>query len=150
MNWDHAAHVVRDVFGNRGFTIYYGEDPEFTETLRTSTHGIGAFLMHSNVEKRFHFDYERYWCIGTNMFFDADTCDFLISFDYDPVFHGSPFGIPPYIDRLMKREGLIFLVNPGRWAEYLGDMFILRKDLQAEVKRYSMFKNENVLVYEKV
>jgi hypothetical protein len=42
------------------------------------------------------------------------------------------------------------VVNPGVWANDLGKYLTINAQVETEIKRYSMFKNENVLVYENI
>jgi hypothetical protein len=50
----------------------------------------------------------------------------------------------------MLPGGIVFIVNHDGWAEKLSDFLLARPDLEKEVKRYSLFKREDVRVYENI
>jgi hypothetical protein len=54
------------------------------------------------------------------------------------------------IKETMLPGGIVFIVNHDGWAEKLSDFLLVRSDLEKEVKRYSLFKGEDVRVYENI
>lgn len=152
MNWDYAAHIIRDVFPQRVFTTLYGRSKELIDVLHTPEHSIGAFLLHTERQKYFSNDYCKYWEAGVNgMHFGESICDLFISFNYDPeLLNGDTNMVARQIKNFLKSGGFAMLVNPGVWANDLGKYLIFNAQVETEIKRYSMFKNQNVLVYENI
>ena len=54
------------------------------------------------------------------------------------------------VKNFLKPGGFAMIVNPGIWANDLGNYLTTNEQVKTEIKRYSMFKNKNVLVYENI
>ena len=54
------------------------------------------------------------------------------------------------IKNFLKPGGFAMVVNPGVWANDLGKYLTINAQMLTNIKRYSMFKNQNVLVYENI
>lgn len=92
------------------------------------------------------------WAIEMNdTFFGHDYCDLFMSINYNPwLFYRNYDFIADNLRNFMKKNGLIFLVNPGDWAKDLGNKFPLREDLIMEARRYYLLNNQKVLIYENI
>lgn len=164
MIYDHFAHIIRDLFPGRENVIYYGEDINFLETFHKPEHCIGAYLVHSNPEDNWSLSGEKRklknvdpdmckgWAIEFNdAFFGHDFCDLLFSVNYEPwMLHQNFDFVAENIKKLMNKNGIVFVINPGNWATSLNKFFTLREDLITEAKRFSLIKNETVLIYENI
>lgn len=152
MNWDYVAHIIRDIFPQRTFTVIYGRNKELLDVFRTSKHGIGAFMLHTEREKYFSNDYCKYWEAGVdNIYFGESVCDLFISLDYDPkILNEETDLLAKQVKNFLKPGGFAMIVNPGIWANDLGNYLTTNEQVKTEIKRYSMFKNKNVLVYENI
>lgn len=152
MNYNYLAHIIRDTFSNTGFTIYYGLDKGFVNTLRSNEHSIGAFQMHSEHSAVDLDNDSYYWYAGVNgMFFDDSSCDLFISFNYNPyvnIHHMS--NAMKSISNVMKPGGLVFLFDKGEMFNEIPDTFINRWDLVKELKRYKILADKEVFVYESI
>jgi hypothetical protein len=157
------AHIIRDIFTNRDNTIVFGECPELLECLYSPAHSIGAYMLHTNQSNNWKpkhlYDGLKYaptdaiksWYIKENdSFFGANFCDLFISINYQVEDIGDPLKIVGNIKKVMKPNSIGFIVNPGSWASEVENFNVVRYDLIKEVKRYSMFRNEKVLVYENI
>lgn len=164
MIYDHFAHIIRDLFPDKKNIIYYGEDTKFLEVFHKPEHGLGVFLVHSNPEddwslsdqkKNLELEYQdmcKAWVIEFNdSFFGDSYCDLLFSINYEPWMLYKNFDfVAENIKKLMNKNGIIFAINPGDWATSLDKFFVLREDLITEAKRFSLIKNETILVYENI
>jgi hypothetical protein len=84
-------------------------------------------------------------------FFGSDFCDLFVSFKENSVFPiGTEGSKTVNLYPFMESGGLVFLVNPDTWAYNMESAFERRDDYIKEIKSYSMFKDERVLVYEKL
>jgi len=152
MNNSFVLDIIRDVFGRKVSPILYGRDVELLETFYSDRHSMGATLAYSDdpsilnqantafmdVDKEISPDYYSHY-------------DSLFSFNYKYKLD------PPYCDRVSKMFKLllvekadIFLVNPGTWSYCFDDYFLRCIDKEREVKKFSLFKNEKVFVYENI
>lgn len=151
MNNDFIAHVIRDVFAKKNFTVIYAESQDLRTTLSKSEHGIGAYQFHtersSNIKDSFYY---KFWEIGINdPYISYGETDLFISINYNPtVYPIDKSSIGLQLKKLLKKGGKVMLVNPGSWSEKIDLFMDLDNNSIKEIKRYSMFKNENVLVYE--
>ena len=152
MDSNFIAHIIRDIFPNTADTTLYGNHEHLMGVLHTPEHGIGAYLLHTERDKINENSPYKFWEIGINhMYFSDDTCDLFISFDYNPQLFNEDISVPAQqIKDYLKPGGLCFLVNPGYWANCLNEVMPRNNDIENEIKRYSMFKNQNVLVYENI
>lgn len=142
------AHMIRDVFGRPKTCIYYGESGALVELLNGLEHGIQTFQLYTNPDisiKEAH-----HWEVAINdSFYGYDYCELFISCNYNPtVMYGSPTDVAIQLSRLMKHNGLVFLVNPGAWADDLHGFMPSRQDLVDELKSYHLLKDQNVKVYQ--
>lgn len=152
MNWDYVAHIIRDVFRETTFTIIYGRNKEMIDVLRTPKHGIGAFMLHTEREKYISNDWCKYWEAGVDgMYFGESVCDLFISINYDPKILDNDYeNVANVIQKVLKPGGFALLVNPGIWAAAVGGSLLQNTSLENEIKRYSIFKDEDVRVYENI
>jgi hypothetical protein len=152
MNWHYVAHAIRDIFVEKTFTTIYGPNVKLAETLRTSEHGIGAFILVTQAEGVELPDYSWPWEAGVdNIFFGEDKCDLFLSFNYDTNLLNDNYDLlAQQLKSFLKINGMVFLVNPGKWANGLGEWLSRRPDLEKEIRRYSMFRDEDILVYENI
>jgi len=154
MNWSFIAHTVRDVFPKPISPIIYGNDASCLDVFWSPQHSMGLNIIYSdNFEiypAKEHYGNVFPWALdqgGTT--YGPGYCDLFMSFDYTPAkSEGREVEMAREIHKLMKRGGFIFLSNPGPWADVFYGRLNLRQDLVDEIKRYSMFKNEKVFVYE--
>jgi len=153
MNWNHVAHIIRDIFKNNSFTVCYQENMDLANTLYTAEHGIGAMRLWSALEAPLeNSENNYYWPAGLNpMLFSDDCVDLFISINYDPeIFNNNYDQVAEEIKRVLKPGGFVFVVDPGTWASHLATKLIPDTQIEKEIKRYSMFKNESVYVYENI
>ena len=153
MNWNHVAHIIRDVFKNTSFTVCYQGDTDLSDTLYTNEHGIGAIRLWSALEAPLeNSENNYYWPAGLNPMLFSDGClDLFISIGYDPeVFNNDYQHVAEEIKRVLKPGGFAFVVNPGTWASHLATKLMPDIQIEKEIKRYSLFKNEDVYVYENI
>lgn len=152
MNNNFICHIIRDLFVEKTFTVLYGRKKNLLNTMRTAEHGIGAFVLHTEREKYFSNDQCKYWEAGVDsIYFGESICDLFVSFNYDPeLLNGDTNMVATQIKNFLKPNGFVFLVNPGVWAVDLAKHLTRNSYLETEIKRYSMFKHENVLVYENI
>ena len=152
MDWDYVAHIIRDIFPQRIFTTLYGRSQELVDTLRTPEHSIGAFMLHTEREKYISNDWSKYWEAGVDgMHFGESICDLFISFDYDPeLLNGDTDMVAKQIKNFLKPGGFAMVVNPGIWADDLGKHLAINAQVETEIKRYSMFSQQDVSVYENI
>lgn len=152
MDNNFLAHAIRDVFVKTNFTIIYGLDFDLRNTLCSSEHGIGAFILHGDKNFKEEFDYCFLWEAGINHpYFAENSCDLFISIDYDPPIINEWYdNVALQLWSVMKPSGLLFLINPGRWASTLEDFFVVREDLQTELSRFSFLSDKEIFVYENI
>lgn len=157
------SHIIRDIFPYRNNTILFGEYPELLDCLYSPQHSIGAYMLHCNQSNNWKPDHLyrelkyapadaiKGWLIKENdSFFGVDFCDLFISINYKIDDIGDPVRIAKSIKRVMKPNSIGFIVNPGSWASEIANFNRVDYSLMREVKRYSMFRDEKVLVYENI
>ena len=152
MNNHFLAHIIRDVFPKRNFTIIYGEDRGLQEVLATPEHSIGAFQLHTERgPDKDSFEY-RFWEIGLNdPYLDYGDADLFISINYNPsTYDSNTETIAFQIKNLLKPGGKALIINPGNWAKDFKRIFQIDGFATREIMRYSMLQNESVLVYENI
>lgn len=150
MNLEHVGHIIKDVFDPSGAAIVYGPPFDLIEKLREPTFGIETWgLYHSSGETTS--DLAHQWKAGLDpTYFGFDFCNLFLSIGYNPSIPSiRTFPLALQIAQLMKKGGHVLLVNPGTWAKHIPGMLRPRMGLTAEVQSYSMFKNENVMVFQK-
>jgi hypothetical protein len=153
MNNDFIAHVIRDVFSKRNYTVIYGGNEDLKNALSKPEHSIGAYQFHTERDSKLEDSfYYRFWEIGVdNPYINYGETDLFISINYNPtVYQVDKLVIGSQIKKLLKNGGKAMLVNPGTWSEKIDFFMSLDNISIKEIKRYSMFKNENVLVYENI
>lgn len=152
MNKDYLCHIIRDIFQSKNFTVIYGSDYELREKLASSKHSVGAYMLYTSDDKKDIPEYAYHWLAGINHpYFTPGSCDLFISINYDPIIYNELYGnICLQLNSLLKSGGIIFLINPGMWASKIDESFIRRNDIEKELKRYAMLKNEKILVYENI
>lgn len=157
------SHIIRDIFPYRGNTIIFGEYSELLDCFYSPEHSIGAYMLHCNKANGWKPEYLysslkyaphdaiKGWYIQENdSFFGADFCDLFISINYKVDNIGHPIKIAENIKNVMKPNAIGLIVNPGIWASEMMNLNKVNYDLIKEVKRYSIFRNEQVLVYENI
>jgi hypothetical protein len=152
MNNHFLAHIIRDVFPKRNFTIIYGEDRSLQTVLDTPEHSVGAFQLHTKrdqVEDSFEY---RFWEIGLNdPYIGYGEADLFISINYDPsICDTDTEAIAFQVKNLLKLDGKALIVNPGDWAKDFKKIIQIDGFATREIMRYSMLQNESVLVYENI
>lgn len=153
MNWNHVAHIIRDVFKNTSFTVCYQGDTDLSDTLYTNEHGIGAIRLWSALEAPLeNSENNYYWPAGlTPMLFSDGCVDLFISINYDPeIFDDNYDQVAQEIKRVLKPGGFILAMNPGKWASNLESEFTADSQIEKEIKRYSLFNNKDVRIYENI
>lgn len=146
-NNNFVCHVIRDVFPKREFTVVYDRSNDLTEEMHTQKHGIGALRLHSEMYSRENYS----WALGTAGIYFGSVIDLFVSINYDPIhIKDLVLEIAKQLKESMKQGGIVFLVNPGHWADRLGEILLVRSDLEKEVKKYSFLKDEDVRVYENI
>ena len=153
MNWNHVAHIIRDIFKNNSFTVCYQENMNLANILYTAEHGIGAMRLWSALEAPLeNSENNYYWPAGLNPILFSDDCvDLFISINYDPeIFNNNYDQVAQEIKRVLKPGGFILAVNPGKWASNLESEFIADSQIEKEIKRYSLFTDKDVYVYENI
>lgn len=153
MNFQHVAHIIRDVFKETSFTVCYEEEKKLSSILWSSEHGIGAFSLWSGTSAPAQNEDNRYyWPAGMNGMFFGDNCvDLFVSINYNPtLFDENSLQVAEEIKRVLKPKAFIFACNPGLWADNLNKLFFRNKIYEKEIKKYSLFSKENVLVYENI
>jgi hypothetical protein len=148
LNNNFICHIIRDVFPERKFTILYDRTKSLFDEMHTPLHGIGAIRMHS---EHYSTEEQYYWPIGEADTYFGPRADLFISINYNPIYNKNLLvEIARQIKETMLPGGIVFIVNHDGWAEKLSDFLLVRSDLEKEVKRYSLFKGEDVRVYENI
>lgn len=152
MNNSYIAHIVRDIFPIHSACMYYGIDKSFVDTLNTSEHGIGSINFYSSQETVSNLENFTCWNIENSRLHVGDNFfDLFISIQYDPdIDNDSCVVIGSEIKRVLKKNALLLVINCDKISKCFENIFAKRKDIIKEVKRYSILKNENVLVYENI
>jgi hypothetical protein len=152
MNNHFLAHIIRDIFPNRNFTIIYGEDRGLQTVLATAEHSIGAFQLHTERDQdQDSFQY-KFWEIGLDdPYLAYGDADLFISINYNPsTYDTNTETIAFEIKKLLKPGGKALIINPGTWAKDFKKIFQIDGFATKEIMRYSMLQDESVLVYENI
>lgn len=152
INNHFIAHVIRDTFVEKNFTVIYGNDTTLRDTLLLPEHSIGAFQMHSDQGSEIKYDNCEFWNIGLdNPHISYGDVDLFISINYNPELQSiNKDKIATQIKNLLKPKAKILLVNPGNWADNIKQFLCIDLYSTTNVKRYSMFKDQDVVVYENI
>jgi hypothetical protein len=154
MNNHFLAHIIRDVFSSRDFTIIYGQDRGLQTVLASTEHSIGALQLHSERDQdqdQDCFEY-RFWEIGLNdPYLAYGNADLFISINYNPLIYDTDTETIAFqVKNLLKPGGKALMINPGDWAKDFKKIIQIDGFSTKEIMRYSMLQNENVLVYENI
>ena len=85
VNNHFIAHIIRDTFSEKNFTVIYGNDTTLRDTLLLPEHSIGAFQMHSDQGSEIKYDNCEFWNIGLdNPHISYGDVDLFISINYNP------------------------------------------------------------------
>lgn len=152
MDSNFLAHIIRDLFPNRAFTVIYNWDEGLRKELLMPQHSVGAFQLHterSNDEDTFE---RRFWEAGiNNPFIEYGDVDLFISINYDPVVYPNRYmDIALQIMHLLKPGGKALIINPGSWARNIKNVMTIDGITTKEAKRYAMLRDQDVLVYENI
>ena len=122
------------------------------DIFRGSEHSLGFLLLHSDMT--FNSGDSKILppeLRAANLFYGSEYCDLFVHLDEASRYPIGRFDDDSlHVFDLIKRGGFLFLVNPGAWAKPLSARLKLRADLIDEIKRFSMFNDKEVIVYEKV
>lgn len=147
--WDHVTHIVRDTLVSHGAVVYYGDDQEAVNALRSPQHGFEAWRLCTDDEEP-EDEYAFNWLLQHNdSHFGFNHCDLFMSIGYDPFKPSDPVKCAYQVARILKPGGLVLAVATGEWASKLGVVLTGRDDLVAKIKCYSMFANRDVQVYQR-
>jgi hypothetical protein len=151
MNWHYIAHIIRDVFPFQAPVIYYGKDFSILNHFRSQEHGLETFCLTSEIEQiDSKLNNVYYWNSGINFpFFCKHFCNLFISINYNiDKNEEEQAKIVEQLKFMVKKNGKILVCNSGSWANLLDLSLKQDLDLQKEIRRFSIFKNENVKIYE--
>jgi hypothetical protein len=152
MNYDFLAHIIRDLFSNRNFTLIYGADQILRIKLLEPQHSVGAFQLHterSNIEDTFEY---RFWEAGiNNPFVNYGDVDLFISINYKPnLYFDNSMKMGLQVKNLLKPGGKAMVVNPGSWARDLKTLMRVDGVTTREARRYSILRDQDILIYENI
>jgi hypothetical protein len=149
-NWRFFAHILKDVVDPRSPLIYYGDDYDLVPVLRDPEFGVESWHLYYG-EGDSPYEHSFSWLPEINdSYFGHDYCDTFVSVNYaHPINFGSPEQLSHQIYELMKRGGVIVLVNPAFWASGLFDVFSRNYHAEDLFRSYAMLAHEEVVVFEK-
>jgi len=150
MDNNFLSHIIRDLFPKREFTVIYGWDEGLRLEFIKPEHSIGAFQMHTEKTSTEDTFEHSFWEIGINDPYIAygDT-DLIISINYNPHLSTKDLTyVALQFKNLLKVGGKAMLINPGYWSSNLKKVMRIDAITTREAKRYSMLKDEDILVYE--
>jgi len=155
MNNNFLCHIIRDLFINRSNIVIYGDlykSSELRSIMANSEHSMGSFILHTERNSQQHIDGIAYWEIGLNApYMGYNYADLFISVDYNPELSNNNYKfIGEQIRGILRSGGHTFIVNPGKWASCINSYLDLNESLTREAKKYSMFSNEEVFIYENI
>jgi hypothetical protein len=151
MNNNFLIHIIRDVFGAQKSPIVYGRDFDVVTLMKSNEHSMGAVLMYSDFPQ-IRCEHSYYLNIDQeDISYYRDYCDFMLSVNYQYQLE-TPFcdRVAKIFSNIIKKNGKIFLVNPGTWSFCFDDVYERNFQLEREVKRFSLLRNEKVFVYENI
>lgn len=157
INWHFVSHIIRDVFDKPITPAVLTDDASCMFDFRSSEHSLGFIGVSldgfRNTEPRFpiqeqiYFDWDIY---NPRYILGVDHSDFLISIDYSPRVDYKMISLNNLANVLMsfiQNKKPIVLINPGLWADGLNKLPRI-PELENELKRFSLFDNKEVIVYE--
>jgi hypothetical protein len=152
MDNNFLSHIVRDLFLERVSTIIYGWDEGLRVELLKPEHSIGAFQMHTERNNFEDSPEHRFWEIGINdPYIDYGNADLFISINYNPnLFTKDLTYVALQVKKLLKVGGKAILINPGYWSNNIKNLMTIDGITTREAKRYSMLKDEDILIYENI
>lgn len=153
MNWHHVAHIIRDIFPSQSPIVYYGKDFSILNHFRSTEHGLETFCLTSEVEQiDSKLNNVYYWNSGINYpVFGKGFCNLFISINYNiDKNEYQQTEIVKQLKFMVNKGSKILICNPGSWANLFDYCLKQDLDLQKEIKRFSIFKNENIKIYENV
>jgi hypothetical protein len=152
LNNDFILHVIRDVFGTFKSPILYGYDPDLYAQFWSPQHSMGVHMYYSH-DINSPMEKSVFWDIQNESLnpLSFDYSDFFVSINYNLniPFHLSE-SFAGHVRHFLKTGSKCLIVNPGSWADYFDQIMTRCYDIEREVKRFSMFKNQKVFVYENI
>ena len=154
----HTAHALHDILGEDSEKnwIYYNNDFSLVEELRSPTHGIESWALHSTIKdkKEVEESFHHYWEIGiNNSYFNKNWCDIFFSFDYQDIYlnpRATPKDICMAIYHLLAPGGKFVYYNLAiPQLDLLCRKLTPRYDIVKEFRRYSLFDDKEVGVFQK-
>lgn len=149
--WYFIAHILKDIFNPQDNIIIYDSPKEIEvgiETFHSSEFGIETWGLHSDYGYLDHPKYH-FWLSGiNNTFYGEEFAELFFSWGYSPGTHDT-MNTALQTRHLMRPDGFVVLVNPGGWANDLSLPMRRRRDLAGKLKRYNLFLNEDVRVYQR-
>lgn len=149
-NYEFVGHIIKDVFDPQSPVVVYGTQFDLVDTLRLHPEfGVETWGLQTTDKK--NRDHIYYWNAPyDDTHFGRNYAELIVSLDYkyniEDQFKDS---MAVRVHHLLKDDHILFLVDPGNWADSIHKIFSRRYDLEAEVKQYSMFTRQNVFVYQK-
>lgn len=142
INKYHLAHVIEDVFNPPNAVVVYEQGDELISTLRSPEFSIEAWELAST------------WAIGINdTNYGFNFCKLLLTIDYSPKLTRDSADAALAVYQLMQRDGLVCILHNAKWSygwmKKLNLYLRERPDLEKEIRRYKMFQDWAVKVYQK-
>lgn len=152
----HTAHILYDLFYDRrkGNWANYDYDTSLIEEMRSPEFSVEMWGLHSTLSEKKEIEegFVHYWNIGVdNTFYGPDWCDVFLWLNYSPNISSNINELVRTLTDFMKENGLIVIVNsPIPELDFLNRKGLKsRDDIISDIKSYTLFANENVLVWEK-
>lgn len=145
INPKFVAHIIRDTFPHiKNFVSIGDEEHKLVHELRSSLHGIEAWHLDTTSE-RTDCDFVRLWpweniLLGDAPFFGVERFDLVCCFNLTLYEF-----IPHFIKLIHKNGGFLFLIGDKEFNHLPSS-----KEEEANLRAYSIFKRENLLVYRKL
>ncbi len=148
INYEHLAHIIRDVFAPEGKILHLGEDTGFRDIMESSEHSVETWGI--NFAPQGSNTHYRTWNPANNPYYSYDSMNLIFSYNYNPppgLWSNSKREIALKLQRLLEVGGFMLLVNPGDWATYIGGVSTRWPKTEQELKRYSILAEQDVRVY---